>query len=246
MEEEVKSDEFGPLNVFYPNRSNIANPGGILSDYNEDGSRRPDEEDEEDEEEPASQVQDQMFPPFNKENERTRGPQIRRRYNFNTTQKQYSKNKQIKGVDHDGRFSISENCYILYGTIIDDDGDKCIYINLFQCEQKKGYGRMLMNMFLHNYLKTRNIPLEQNIYILLKAVTRGDQLKLNQYYKDIGFQQLDRLNNFKANINDVLYFTYNYKKNANGFLKKTRSKPRGVSKRRMKSLKKRRNTIKNK
>lgn len=229
MEEEVKSDDFGPLNVYYPNRSNAINPGGMLSDYNKDGTRRPDDEEDED----VSPVQDKPFPPFQNKS--------------NFKRPRNNKYKKMKGIDNGYRFSISENCYILYNNrlVPDEDGTECIYINLFQCEQTKGEGRKLMNIFLHHYLKSRGIPPDQNIYVLLTAVSNVNQPKLNQYYKDIGFQQLDRFNNFKGNINDVLHFTDkdNYEKNANGFLKKTRSKTRVGSKRRPK---KRRNTVKNK
>jgi hypothetical protein len=215
----VGNDTFGPLNKFNGNRPARNNPGGTFSDYNEDGTRRPEEEEEEKEKDDLTP--DYMFPPFREEVLFKRRP--RNLY------------KKIPYDDDGGRFSLSAKCYILYSTPTDDDGNEYIYINLFQCQQQQISGRILMNMFLHHYLTTRLIPSQKNIHILLTAVSGGGlQSKLNQYYKDIGFQQLDRLNNFKGNINDVLHFTDNYVKGANG-LRKTRV----VSKRRTNANKKR-------
>ena len=216
----IESDTFGPLNKFYGNRPARNNPGGTFSDYNEDGTRRPEEEEggEKDDLTP-----DHMFPPFREEVLFKRRPRnLHKKIQYND--------------DGAGRFSLSDKCYILYSTPTDDDGNEYIYINLFQCQQQQISGRILMNVFLHHYLTNRrHIPTTQNIHILLTAVSGGGvQSKLNQYYKDIGFQQLDRLNNFKGNINDVLHFTDNYVKGANG-LRKTRV----VSKRRTNANKKR-------
>lgn len=202
----VESDHFGPLNVFNGNRPVRTNPGGVFSYYNTDGTRRPDSEEEEEEEE-------RVFPPFREDVLFKRRPR--------------NLHKDIPyNDDGDGRFSLSTKCYILYSTPTDEDGNEYIYINLFQCQQQQISGKILMNVFLHNYLTTRHIPPKQNVHILLTAVSHHDQPKLNQYYKDIGFQQLDRFNNFKGNINDVLHYTNNYVKDANGLRKKTRFKTR--------------------
>jgi hypothetical protein len=139
--------------------------------------------------------------------------------------------KSIKRIDADDRFSLSnlsDNCYIIYNTVQDDNGNNMISILSFECNSQidssisKGDGRILMNAFLHYYLKKNNIPEDQNLQIVLTAVS-PNQKKLNQYYKDIGFQLLEsftRHTNFKGNVNDVLYYTEHYEKNAKG--KKTR------------------------
>ena len=200
----IESDTFGPLNKFYGNRPARNNPGGTFSDYNEDGTRKLKEEEEDEED------AEQVFPPFREEVFKRRPRNLHKKIQYND--------------DGAGRFSLSDKCYILYSTPTDDDGNEYIYINLIQCQQQLISGKILMNVFLHYYLTDRNTPPKQNIHILLTAVSHHDQSKLNQYYKDIGFQQLDRFNNFKGNINDVLHFTDNYVKDANGLRKKTRFK----------------------
>ena len=154
-------------------------------------------------------------------------------------------NKQNKRIDvtignNDYKFSLSkfsDNCYIIYNTIKDENNNNMISILSFQCDShddpriSKGDGRTLMNAFLHHYLKKHNIPEDQNIEIVLTAVS-ANQKKLNQYYKDIGFQLLEsfpRFANFKGNINDVLHYTENYVKDAKG--KKTRRRSKSKTKR---------------
>ena len=221
----IDFDNFGPLNKYNALRPDRLNPGGVFSYYNKDGTRCPEEEE-------GDSTPDEIFPPFREESIFKRRPR--------------NLHKQIQyNDDGDGRFSLSPRCYILYSTPTDEDGNEYIYIDLFQCQQQETSGRILMNVFLHHYLKTRHIPPNANVHIELTAVSRGGvQSKLNQYYKDIGFQQLDRRNNFKGNINDVLHFTDNYVKGAKGLRKKTRLKTRIVSKRRTSPFNKKTNTNK--
>lgn len=165
-------------------------------------SDRDDDDDDDDEEE-----EKEVFPPFNeKSTRRPRNPG----------------NTQGINVEYEGymgnitnRFSFSDNCYIVYHTL----QPNVICIDTFQCDSNntpsipKGSGRKLMNAFLHYYLTKNSIPLSQNVEILLIAVSPYNQRKLNKYYRDIGFQQLDsypRFANFKGNINDVLFYTENY------------------------------------
>jgi hypothetical protein len=223
---DIDFDNFGPLNEYNALRPDRVNPGGVFSNYNKDGTRRPKEEEE------GDSTPDEVFLQFRKESIFKRRPR--------------NSHKQIQYHDDgDGRFTLSPRCYILYNTPTDENGNEYIYINLIQCQQQETSGRILMNVFLHHYLKTRPIPPNTNVHIELTAVSNGGvQSKLNQYYKDIGFQQLDRRNNFKGNINDVLHFTDNYVKGANGLRKKTRLKTRIVSKRRMSPFNKKTNTNK--
>lgn len=165
-------------------------------------SDRDDDDDDDEEEEK------EVFPPFNEISS------IRRQRDRGNNQ-----GINVKYESHTGnninRFSFSDNCYIVYHTL----RPYVICIDTFQCDSNndpritKGSGRKLMNAFLHYYLRENKIPISQNVEILLIAVSPYNQRRLNQYYRDIGFQQLDsykRFANFQGNINDVLYYTEHY------------------------------------
>ena len=220
MSDEV--DEHGSLRKYSAHRPDRNNPGGLFSNYNLDGSRRPDDEDDEE------AISEEVFPPFNQESTIKERPINRRK---------------IKGTDikieqsNSNRFSISNDCYLVYHTIQeeDDDGNTVIVIGIdtFQCDSnmhktiRKGDGRVLMNAFLYHYLSKNRIRRNTNVQIALTAVSPNDQTKLNQYYRDIGFQQLNSFPNFadfRGNINDVLHYTEQYIKNAKGTRRPRKSK----------------------
>ena len=118
------------------------------------------------------------------------------------------------------RFGFSDSCFIDYYYKSSDT----VYIQLFKCDTKGGEGRILMNNLLREILDIK--PYVQ--YVELTAMPYMDnssashenatiaQTKLNQYYKDIGFQKMSMKNKFRGAINDVLYYTDNYTKNSRG------------------------------
>lgn len=44
MDQNIPHDRYGPLNEYNPNRINMFNPGGILSEYDSNGNRRTEED----------------------------------------------------------------------------------------------------------------------------------------------------------------------------------------------------------
>ena len=131
------------------------------------------------------------------------------------------------------KFGYTNRCYILY----DIKGNDTVNISIFYCDVK-GEGRKLMNDFLHYVLNInpnirlinlRSSPLIKRSHAPRERIVEA-QTKLNQYYRDIGFQKMDTDNHFSGDINDVLHYTENYVKGSRGGRRKTRRKTRRIKK----------------
>lgn len=127
------------------------------------------------------------------------------------------------------KFQYSPTCFINYMF----EHETTVYITLFMCDEK-GSGKILMNEFLQElcderpnikYVELRAVPYMDVLNASFEQI-REAQIKLNRYYRDIGFQKISSDNQFKGDVNDVMYYTQNYVKNRAGGRKRRTQKRR--------------------
>ena len=160
-----------------------------------------------------------------------------------------SEGEHRDSINADGSLNYSiyfsgPNCFIKY--II--PRPNVISILTFQCDSNmdpqiaKGDGRKLMHNFLKYYLRKNNISPDENVEIVLSAVSNVNQKKLDQYYQDIGFvmqgRPTDRGTEFSGDIHEVIHWSdsNNYPR-----LKRTNKKTRRTTAGKTRHHKKRKN-----
>lgn len=111
-----------------------------------------------------------------------------------------------------GLFKLSDHCMINYKHL----DRRTIEITFFACSgHKKHDGARLMRDFLlmiqQDFPRVKKIFLNADANVGLdEGRTRVSQVRLNQYYTEIGFTQIDEYNNFEGSVRGVLAGTEAY------------------------------------